>query len=96
MKSLMRVESRMDIEDILKMKLETIEEEPEISDKLDTEVPRFSNHVKSISHKVIVKMNRSKIKMEKLFTRRVSFKELVFLFVTGIASRGGLNGLPWH
>ncbi|KAL0422157.1 UNVERIFIED_CONTAM: hypothetical protein Slati_3238600 [Sesamum latifolium] len=79
-KSLMRTESRMDVEEILKMKLETIMEEPEIDDENGDVTMR-----RSISKKV---------KMGKLFISQLSLQESYVIFMAGFASRGGLGGLP--
>ncbi|KAI3448410.1 hypothetical protein Pfo_005075 [Paulownia fortunei] len=87
-KILMRTESRMDIEEILKMKLETIKEEPEISEENGALMKQHS----SISKKV---MNiHLKVKMGKLFTSQLNLKESYVLFMAGFASKGGLSGLP--
>lgn len=81
-KESLRRESRMDIEEILKMKLETIKEEGG-----DDELRR-----RSISKKV--KKIHLKVKMGKLFVSQLSFKESYVIFMTGFAFRGGLSGLP--
>ncbi|KAG8368990.1 hypothetical protein BUALT_Bualt15G0103700 [Buddleja alternifolia] len=80
-------ESRMDIEDILKMKLETIKEEPEINE----ENGAITKH-RSISKKV--KKIHLKVKMRKLFISQLSLKESYVIFMTGFSSKGGLSGLP--
>ncbi|KAK4402066.1 hypothetical protein Sango_0947300 [Sesamum angolense] len=83
-KSLIRTESRMDVEEILKMKLETIMEEPEIDDENGDVTMR-----RSISKKV-----KLKVKMGKLFISQLSLQESYVIFMAGFASRGGLSGLP--
>ncbi|CAA2985550.1 Hypothetical predicted protein [Olea europaea subsp. europaea] len=89
-KSSLREETRMDIEDILKMKLETIKEEPEI----DEENGVLTRH-RSMSKKVMKKIHL-KVKMGQFFTSQMSLKESYLLFLTGIASKGGLSGLPLY
>ncbi|KAI3445506.1 hypothetical protein Pfo_002171 [Paulownia fortunei] len=86
-KKSLRTESRMDIEELLKMKLETIKEEPEINDENGALTKR-----KSISKKV--KKIHLKVKMGKLCISELSLKESYVLFMTGFASKGGLSGLP--
>lgn len=86
-KDLMRTESRMDIEEILKMKLETINEEPEIIDETGAIV---LNQHRSIRRKKI----HLKIKIRKLFTSQFSLKESYVLFITGFSSKGGLSRIP--
>ncbi|KAL2254237.1 UNVERIFIED_CONTAM: hypothetical protein Sindi_0218400 [Sesamum indicum] len=86
-KSLIRTESRMDVEEILKMKLETIMEEPEIDDENGDVTMR-----RSISKKV--KKVQLKVKMGKLFISQLSLKESYVVFMAGFASKGGLSGLP--
>ncbi|KAL1569873.1 hypothetical protein AAHA92_01293 [Salvia divinorum] len=80
-KESLRRESRMDIEEILKMKLETIEEE-EDSDRAVT-------RRRSISKKIHLKA-----KMGKLYVSQLRLKESYVVFMAGFAFRGGLNGLP--
>lgn len=78
----MRSESRMDIQEILKMKLESIKEEPEENRAL---VKHHTNKVRKIHFK---------IKISNLFTSQFRDKESYMLFMTGFASKGGLSGLP--
>lgn len=79
-KKSLRRETRMDIEEILKMKLETIEEED-----IDCAVMRR----RSISKKIHLKA-----KMGKLYVSQLRLKESYVIFMAGFAFRGGLNGLP--
>ncbi|KAL0454550.1 UNVERIFIED_CONTAM: hypothetical protein Slati_0794200 [Sesamum latifolium] len=85
-----RTESRMDIEEILKMKLETINEEPEITEENGAALTM--KHHLSLAKKV--KKTHLKIKMGKLLTSQFSLKESYVLFMTGFSSKGGLSGLP--
>lgn len=87
-KKSLRRESRMDIEEILKMKLETIKEEDDGSGGGSGSLMRR----RSISKKV--KKIHCKVKMGKLFVSQLSFKESYVIFMTGFAFRGGLSGLP--
>ncbi|PIN08623.1 hypothetical protein CDL12_18798 [Handroanthus impetiginosus] len=88
-KNLMRRESRMDIEEILKMKLETIkeEQEPELINEENGALTKQQQQQRSISNKA------KKIQL-KLFTSNLSLKDSSVLFMTGFASKGGLSGLP--
>ncbi|GFP82973.1 hypothetical protein PHJA_000440400 [Phtheirospermum japonicum] len=88
-KNSLRRESRMDIEEILKMKLETIKEEPEV---VNDENGALTMH-RSMSKKVKKKIHL-KVKMGKLFMSQLSLKDSYVVFMTGFASRGGLSGLP--
>ncbi|KAL2460658.1 Uncharacterized protein Adt_44078 [Abeliophyllum distichum] len=83
----LNTESRMDIEDILKMKLETIKEEPEITEENGV----LGKH-RSVSKKV--KKIHLKMKMRQLFTSQLILKESYVLFMKGLSSKGGLSGLP--
>lgn len=75
----------MDIQEILKMKLETIKEESDVAAALTRR--------RSISKKV--KKIHLKVKMEKFFvSHHFSLKESYVIFMTGFAFRGGLSGLP--
>ncbi|KAG8363976.1 hypothetical protein BUALT_Bualt19G0079500 [Buddleja alternifolia] len=87
-KKSLRTDSRMDIEEILKMKLETINEEPEINEENGVLVKHMS-----ITKKV--KKIHMKVKIGKLFTTssQFSLKESYVIFMTGFASKGGLSGL---
>ncbi|KAL8527588.1 hypothetical protein ACS0TY_005443 [Phlomoides rotata] len=78
----LRRESRMEIEEILKMKLETIKEEPEIEDENRAIVKH-----RSLTKKV--KKIQLKVKISQF-----SVKESYVIFMTGFASKGGLSGLP--
>ncbi|PIN25600.1 hypothetical protein CDL12_01650 [Handroanthus impetiginosus] len=89
-KNLMRRESRMDIEEILKMKLETIKEEQEpelINEENGSLTKQQQQQQRSISNKA------KKIQL-KLLTSNLSLKESYVLFMTGFTSKGGLSGLP--
>lgn len=83
-----RTESQMDIEEILKMKLETITEEPEMMNK---EKGVLMSHSKKVMKKIHLK-----VKMGHLFTSHMSLKESYLLFMTGITSKGGLSGIPQY
>lgn len=74
----------MDIEEILKMKLEPIKEEADDSATLMRR--------RSLSKKV--KKIHLKVNMGKLFVSRLRFKESYVIFMAGFAFRGGLSGLP--
>lgn len=74
----------MDIEEILKMKLETIKEEADDSAALMRR--------RSLSKKV--KKIHLKVKMGKIFVSRLRLKESYVIFMAGFAFRGGLSGLP--
>ncbi|CAI9786139.1 unnamed protein product [Fraxinus pennsylvanica] len=87
-KKSLRTESPMNIQEILKTKLETIKEEPEI---INEENGALAKH-RSMSKKVMKKIHL-KVKMGHLFTSQTSLKESYLLFMTGIASKGGLSGL---
>ncbi|CAI9770193.1 unnamed protein product [Fraxinus pennsylvanica] len=80
-------ESRMDIRDLLKMKLETIKEIPEITEK---------NGVLTKHRSVLKKVKKIhlKVKMGQLFTSQLILKESYVLFMKGLSSKGGLSGLP--
>lgn len=80
-------ESRMDIRDILKMKLETVKEKPEITEKNGVLVKHRSGLKK-------VKKIHLKVKMGQLFTSQLILKESYVLFMKGLSSKGGLSGLP--
>lgn len=85
-KESLRRESRMDIQEILKMKLETIKEESDVDAAALTRRRSISKKVKKIHFKV---------KMGKFFvSHHFSFKESYVIFMTGFAFRGGLTGLP--
>nr|GLL17442.1 hypothetical protein A4A49_27807 [Ipomoea trifida]GMC51482.1 Ran GTPase-activating protein [Ipomoea batatas]GMC56794.1 Ran GTPase-activating protein [Ipomoea batatas] len=88
----LRSESRMDIEEILKMKLATIKEEPAVEDGGLTEAQRRS----IVTAAKMLKKMHLKVKMERLFPqhRQFNFKESYVLFMSGLASKGLLNGLP--
>ncbi|KAL7119798.1 hypothetical protein ACP275_02G084100 [Erythranthe tilingii] len=83
-----RRESRMEIEEILKMKLETIKEETETNDANGA----LAEKHRSISKKV--KKIQLKAKMGRIFISQLSLKESYVIFMTGFASKGGLSGLP--
>lgn len=85
-KIMMRNESRMDIQEILKMKLEPIEEEPEENNRT-----MVKHHI-SKSNKV--RRIHLKINISKLFTSQFRNKESYMLFMSAFTSRGGLSGLP--
>lgn len=82
-------QSRMDIEEIVKMKLETIKEEP--AEMMIDELT--SNKQRGISKRVVKKIHL-KAKMGKIFMSQLSLKESYVIFMTGFASKGGLSGLP--
>ncbi|KAK4424477.1 hypothetical protein Salat_1641100 [Sesamum alatum] len=86
-----RMESRMDIEEILKMKLETINEEPEITEENGGSSLTMKHHL-SLAKKV--KKIDLKMKIGKLLTSQFSLKESYVVFMTGFSSKGGLSGLP--
>ncbi|GFP95040.1 hypothetical protein PHJA_001648400 [Phtheirospermum japonicum] len=72
-KSLTRTESRMDIEEILKMKLATINEEPEMM--ISDENGPLIKQQRSVSKKVMIMKNiHLKVKIGKLFTSQLRFK----------------------
>lgn len=91
-KTNLRTESRMDIEEILKMKLETIKEEPEIIN--DQENGILTKHHRYMSNKM--KKIHLKVKMGRLLMPQFSLKESYVLFMTGFASKGGLHALPQY
>ncbi|KAK4739485.1 hypothetical protein R3W88_003182 [Solanum pinnatisectum] len=78
----------LDIEEILKMKLETIKEEPEISEE---NVKLTKTNTMS---KQLVKKIQLKVKKGRIFSHKFSLKECYVLFMTGLATKGALNGLP--
>nr|GMC47169.1 sn1-specific diacylglycerol lipase beta isoform X2 [Ipomoea batatas] len=82
----LRSESRMDIEEILKMKLATIKEEPAVEDGGLTEAQRRS----IVTAAKMLKKMHLKVKMERLFPqhRQFNFKESYVLFMSGLASKG--------
>lgn len=96
-----QTESRMDIEEILKMKLATITEEPETIEEnggLLTSKHR-SLSSSSSSSSCMTKMGKKKnhlikVKMGRLFMPQFSLKESYLIFMTGLALKGGLHGLP--
>ncbi|CAN4110841.1 unnamed protein product [Withania somnifera] len=77
-----------DIDEILKMKLETITEEPEISE----ENGKLTK--KNTMSKKLVKKIQLKVKKGRNFSPKFSLKECYVLFMTGLATKGALNGLP--
>ncbi|KAL2231345.1 uncharacterized protein LOC105172809 [Sesamum indicum] len=89
-----RTESRMDIEEILKMKLETINEEAETPEEKGAAAHLTMKHHLRLTNKV--KKTAFKIKMGKLpiLTSQFSLKDSYLLFITGFSSKAGLGGLP--
>ncbi|OIT24463.1 hypothetical protein A4A49_49658 [Nicotiana attenuata] len=92
-KSLM-TESRMDIEEILKMKLDTIKEEPEIS--CEENYGKLSKIHRSNSMAKKVKKIHFKVKMGEIFTPQFSLRESYVMFITGLGSKRVLNSLPQY
>ena len=92
-KKSLKAESRMDIEEILKMKLATIiEEEPETIDQENGGILTTKHNSSCVSKKG--KKIHLKVKMGRLFQPHFSLKESYVIFMTGLACRGGLHGLP--
>lgn len=82
----MQIDCRKDIEEILKTKLATIKEEPEMCEQNLTP-PRH--------HRMAKRRNkiRVKYKMGRLFMPQFSLKDSCALFMTGFASKGSFGGL---
>ncbi|MCD9560945.1 hypothetical protein HAX54_019810 [Datura stramonium] len=78
----------LDIEEILKMKLETIKEEPEISEE-NGKLTKTNTMSKKLVKKIQLKVKKGRI-----FPPKFSLKECYVLFMTGLATKGALNGLP--
>ncbi|KAK2966187.1 hypothetical protein RJ640_008753 [Escallonia rubra] len=76
----LRAESQMDIEEILKAKLATIIEEPEMFEE-------HGKFAKQLCMKNKNKKVRLKVKMGRLFTPQFSLKGSYVLFMTGFASK---------
>lgn len=70
------------------MKLETIREEPEISEE-NCKLTKTNTMSKQI-----VKKMKLKVKKGRIFSHKFSLKECYVLFMTGLATKGALNGLP--
>ncbi|KAJ7973184.1 Ran GTPase-activating protein [Quillaja saponaria] len=83
----LRTDSRMDIEEILKTKLSTIKEEPELSDESLTP-PRHRIMTKKQSKKI-----QAKDKTRRFLVPHVSLKQSYVLLFTGFASKGTFGGL---
>lgn len=84
-------ELRMDIEDILKTKLATISEEPEMFDEAGNVVTKNRPYAKTTRTKKI----HSKVKLGSLFTpHKFSFKCSYVLFMAAFVSEHRLAGLP--
>lgn len=87
----LRMDPRMDIEDILKMKLETIEEEPDETRDANGDLRKH----KIVISKKVKKIHLKVMKMRLIFTTsELSLKESYVLFMTGLSSKGGLSALP--
>lgn len=92
-KKCLRTESRKDIEEILKTKLATIEEE-ETEIKCDENRMLVSNNLR-MAKKGNKKMVSSKVELGRLFMPRlICFKDSYLLFINGVAPRGRPAGLP--
>ncbi|KAG6418084.1 hypothetical protein SASPL_120283 [Salvia splendens] len=87
-KNLMRTESRMDIEEIVKMKLERIEEEEETSREGN------GTMIKLRTESSKVRKSDSVVKIGKAFGSKRRFKDSYVIFMNGFASKGGLGGIP--
>ncbi|GAA0139406.1 hypothetical protein LIER_00957 [Lithospermum erythrorhizon] len=88
----LKTERSMDIGDILKMKLETIKEEPEI-------MVCEENKGILMKHRSMVKNKAKKIQLKimgRFFTSQFSLKESYVVFMAGLTSKGGLNALPQY
>ncbi|KAK4339805.1 hypothetical protein RND71_041267 [Anisodus tanguticus] len=81
----------VDIEEILKMKLETIKEEPEFCEE-NGKLTK-TNRSNTMSKKLVKKI-QLKAKKGHIFSPKFSLKECYVLFMTGLATKGALNGLP--
>lgn len=88
----LRTDSRKDIEEILKTKLATIKEEPEMCDDHQNQNRALSNHLHAV--KKGKKMISSKIKIGRFFMPQFSVKDSYFLFMNGVAPKGRPAGLP--
>lgn len=77
----------MDIEEILKAKLATIKEEPEMCE----EKGDLTKHWFFVKKGKTIHM---KVKMGKLFMQPFSLKGSYVMFITSVASRHGFAGLP--
>ncbi|CAK9161856.1 unnamed protein product, partial [Ilex paraguariensis] len=96
----LRTESGLDIEEILKMKLGTIIEEPEVCEdngKVIIEEPEVcEDNGKATTHRCMAKNGKKiqlKVKMGCLFKPQFSLKDSYVLFMIGLASKGSLAGL---
>ncbi|CAK9141059.1 unnamed protein product [Ilex paraguariensis] len=86
----LRTESGLDIEEILKMKLATIIEEPEVCEDNESTVT---------NHRFMDKKGKKiqlKVKIGSLFKPQFSLKDSYVLFMTGFASKGSLHGLSQY
>lgn len=93
-KKQLRTESGLDIEEILKMKLATIMEEPENSDQENGILSKNQLFMPSFNKKKGKKIHL-KVKMGRLLMMpQFSLKQSYVLFMTGLASKGGLHALP--
>ncbi|OIT25143.1 hypothetical protein A4A49_27807 [Nicotiana attenuata] len=86
-----KTEPIVDIEEILKMKLETINEEPEICEENGKLTKAHRSNTMS---KILVKKIKLQVKIGRIFSPQFSLKESYVLFMTGLATKGALNGLP--
>lgn len=84
-------ELKMDIEDILKTKLATISEEPEMFEETGNVLTKHRPYAKTKRTKKIY----SKVKLGSLFTpHQFSFKCSYVLFMTGFVSKNRVAGFP--
>ncbi|OWM72355.1 hypothetical protein CDL15_Pgr018240 [Punica granatum] len=88
-KRTLRTESQKDIDEILKGKLATIVEEPELSEECGlTLTPRQVLAIKK-GRKLRPKIN----KMGQIFLPHFSLRDSYALFITGFALKGSFGGL---
>ncbi|KAL3538407.1 hypothetical protein ACH5RR_001773 [Cinchona calisaya] len=100
-KKSLKAELKMDIEEILKMKLATITEEKE-EDPADHDQTSYeenggiiaTNYRSSCMTKKGKKIHLKVTKMGRLFMPHFSLKETYVLFMSGLACKGGLHALP--
>ncbi|KAH6837680.1 hypothetical protein C2S53_000964 [Perilla frutescens var. hirtella] len=85
----LRTDSRMNIEEIIKMKLETIKEEPDEPSR--EEIGAIIKHRAESSK---VRKARIVVKSRKSFPTKWRLKQSYVLFMNGFASKGGISGLP--
>ncbi|ESW17062.1 hypothetical protein PHAVU_007G206900 [Phaseolus vulgaris] len=82
----LRTESRKDMEEILRAKLSTIKEEPELCEENLTS-PRHMRMAKKQGKKV-----QAKDKSARCLVPHVNLKQSYVLFITGFASKGTFSG----